>query len=260
MTTSKRSKEPILEQLTLSPAGSHASHLVLPGSSEAVMMTVISGRKCSASFLKHDPASSWVKTLLESSRWNSTLYGLTWKHSATASGRSLFRLVPSTRSIVVKDSGSWPTATATVRPMEGNVRILRKKVLAGEMTHEEAEAMLGKSPMEAQGVIPAAKPWPTPTSRDWKDTGNFTPRPEKHKLPHSVAVAPFPTPSASDNRDRGHANMPAIQRRIEKGKQVMLSMTVQQQKGEKMHGRWVLALMGYPHDWCDLDGPMEAGK
>lgn len=29
---------------------------------------------------------------------------------------------------------------------------------------------------------------PTPTSRDWKDTGDFTPHPEKTKLPHSIAA------------------------------------------------------------------------
>ncbi len=46
----------------------------------------------------------------------------------------------------------WPTPT---RPNEGNVRILRKKVLNGELTEEDARAMLnGKSPLEAQGKIP----------------------------------------------------------------------------------------------------------
>jgi hypothetical protein len=48
--------------------------------------------------------------------------------------------------------------------MEGNVRILRAKVLAGEMTEQEATEMLGKSPFDAQGVIPAM--WPTPAAHE----------------------------------------------------------------------------------------------
>jgi hypothetical protein len=52
----------------------------------------------------------------------------------------------------------WPTPNANPgRPNEGNVRMLRAKVLAGEMAESEAAAMLhgGKSPLSAQGKIPA---------------------------------------------------------------------------------------------------------
>ena len=56
----------------------------------------------------------------------------------------------------------WPTPTAVTRPMEGNVRLYRAKVEAGEMTEAEAEAILGKSVWEEQGKIPAM--WPTPRS------------------------------------------------------------------------------------------------
>jgi hypothetical protein len=60
----------------------------------------------------------------------------------------------------------WPTPTAVTRPMEGNVRMLRAKVVAGEMTEAEATAMLGKSVWEAQGKIPAM--WPTPSANEHK--------------------------------------------------------------------------------------------
>jgi len=40
----------------------------------------------------------------------------------------------------------------------------------------------------------------------------------------ATTIKMYPTPSASDNRDRGCLSTPAIQRRIENGKQVMLSM------------------------------------
>lgn len=39
---------------------------------------------------------------------------------------------------------------------------------------------------------------PTPAACDWKDTGNFTPRPEKIKLPHTVALLPTPTVADAD--------------------------------------------------------------
>jgi hypothetical protein len=60
----------------------------------------------------------------------------------------------------------WPTPTAVWRPMEGNVRLLREKVIAGEMTEEEATQMLGKSPFEAQGKV--KKMWPTPDASPHK--------------------------------------------------------------------------------------------
>ena len=60
----------------------------------------------------------------------------------------------------------WPTPTAVTRPMEGNVRLYRAKVEAGEMTEAEAEAILGKSVWEAQGKLQAK--WPTPKSSDYK--------------------------------------------------------------------------------------------
>ena len=67
----------------------------------------------------------------------------------------------------LKEGLPWPTPkTAPERPNEGNVRMLRKKVLAGELSLEEAKSMLnGKDPREAQGKLPAAfDTWPTPVA------------------------------------------------------------------------------------------------
>lgn len=52
------------------------------------------------------------------------------------------------------ECGSWPTPTVCDRPTEGNVRLLRERVLDGTITHEDAAAILGKSPMKAQGKYP----------------------------------------------------------------------------------------------------------
>ena len=72
-------KEPDYEQLTLFPAGSRASLFPLPGSEEARMMTVTSGRRCSELYRRSGPLGSLVRTLLESSGWHSTRCCLTWK-------------------------------------------------------------------------------------------------------------------------------------------------------------------------------------
>ena len=61
---------------------------------------------------------------------------------------------------------NWPTPDVTLRPHEGNVRLLRKGVMSG-MLKSEADAMLGRDISKAQGKLPA---WPTASSRDWKDT------------------------------------------------------------------------------------------
>ena len=65
----------------------------------------------------------------------------------------------------------------------------------------------------------------------------------------------WPTPSASDNRDRGNLSSPAIARRIAKGKQVMLSMSVSDQSGQ-LNPTWVEWLMGFPLGHTDLQ-PLE---
>jgi hypothetical protein len=61
----------------------------------------------------------------------------------------------------------------------------------------------------------------------------------------------FPTPQASDNRDRGNMSNPSIQRRIAKGKQIMLSQSVDPNSGQ-LNPNWVEWLMGWLPGWTDL--------
>lgn len=95
------------EQLTLFQEDSRASHSVLPGSDEAKMMTVISGRKCCELYRKYGPLGSLVRMLLGSSIWRSTRCTLTWKTKVTPSRRLLFRLVPLTRRTGGTEYVSW---------------------------------------------------------------------------------------------------------------------------------------------------------
>lgn len=198
----------------------------------------------------------------------------------------------------------WPSPNASgERPNEGNVRLLRQRVLDGTLTADEAKGMLnGKSPFEAQGKVPAL--WPTPEASDGSggrvsaELGGTRVSGAKRakNLPSAVAHIPtptarlggergpqakryfdparsndlddyvaafptpeklWPTPSAGDNRDRGNPNMPAIQRRLAKGKQMNLSMTVSTERGA-LNPDWVEWLMGLPLHWTDVNVPGEA--
>src|SRR5213596_2806436 len=110
--TSSTSTEPPTEAVTCSQADFLASLSALPGSVEALQMTVRSGLRCSALLAKQDPLGCLAKTFLASSRWNSTTCYLTWKASATPAGRLLFQLVPSMPDTDETDSGLWHTPTS----------------------------------------------------------------------------------------------------------------------------------------------------
>ena len=105
-------------------------------------MSAICGRTSSSSSVPAGPMWSWESKLrrrLESI--GSTECVLTWKASATPSGRPLSRLVPSMRPIVETDCGLWPTPTLDS---------------ASERTKPYAQ---GGMPLTT-----AVRLWPTPTT------------------------------------------------------------------------------------------------
>lgn len=112
----------------------------------------------------------------------------------------------------------FPTPTAVMRPMEGNVRLFRAQVLAGHMTEQEAEQILGKSVWEAQGKLP---PFPTPTASSWGNEGSRKIL-EKHLEQGSI--------TADD----------------------MKAMTAG--NGGRLNPAWIEWLMGFPPGWTDLEG------
>ena len=66
----------------------------------------------------------------------------------------------------------------------------------------------------------------------------------------------LPTPSAEDNPDRGGTHNPAIQRRMKIGKQIELSMMIQDGTG-RLSAEWVTWMMGFPQGWLH-DSPIGA--
>jgi len=103
--------------------------------------------------------------------------------------------------------------------MEGNVRLYRAKIEAGEMTEAEAEAILGKSVWEAQGKIPAV--FPTPTyGKLAGGTGGMN---------QIEALYSEGTITAEERRAMRAGN------------------------GGKLNPTWVEWLMGFPLGWTDLE-------
>lgn len=92
------------------------------------------------------------------------------------------------------------------------------------------------------------KMWATPKALDGNKRGNVSADPRNGL---AGQVKNYPTPQASDCRDRGNLGSPVIQRRIQKGKQIGLSMSVSDISGE-LNPDWVEWLMGWPIGWTDL--------
>jgi DNA (cytosine-5)-methyltransferase 1 len=112
----------------------------------------------------------------------------------------------------------WPTPTAVTRPMEGNVRLYRAKIEAGEMTEAEAEAILGKSVWEAQGKV--KEKWPTPTHGKLAGgSGAFQ------------KIADLYSDGTISDEER---------------------KAMQAGNGGKLNPTWVEWLMGFPTGWTDL--------
>jgi len=153
-------------------------------------------------------------------------------------------------------SSSWLTPTAVVRPMEGNVRLYRAKIEAGEMIEEEATAILGKSPYEAQGKIPATWPTARASAAMSEDLANVAARleagePYKAKLEQAVAL--WPTPRAGSMYG-GTGSGQIIQERYTEGtisEEERRSM--RSGNGGKLNPMWVEWLMGFPLGWTDLE-------
>lgn len=78
-------------------------------------MTVLSGQRLLGLLPAHDPATAYLRTLLASSRWDSQLFSLTWKVSATTFGTLRFRLVPSRPTTFGSASGSLRSVVPTPR-------------------------------------------------------------------------------------------------------------------------------------------------
>lgn len=149
----------------------------------------------------------------------------------------------------------WPTPTAVTRPMEGNVRLDREKIQAGEMTEAEAEAILGKSVWEAQGKL--KEMWPTPIASTGmaEDIKTVKTRlengsPYKSRLVEAVSMWPTPTHgklAGGSGAFQKIADLCSDGKISDEERKAM-----QAGNGGKLNPMWVEWLMGFPLGWTDL--------
>jgi hypothetical protein len=240
---------------TSSPVGSPASPSHSLDAVRSRTTIVGYGPSSPDAFANYDPATSSWRTS-QASFWGEewTTYSEGWPTSGmTRSGRAFRRrpLVPRTSATA---SGSWPTPTVMDRPNEGSVRLLRARVLDGSISEEDATAILkGKNPFEAQGKL---QMWHTPTASDKDGRPRWDHRASpghvrKVPVPNLMAqvLERWPTPTTRDYKDTGDS--------IANGTVPVNGLLGRAVEPSKVNGSlnptWVEWLMGFPLGWTDLE-------
>jgi len=143
-------------------------------------------------------------------------------------------------------SCSWKTAQLSL--LEDLAESLETWPRSGLMLRGECFPLLT---LEHRTVESGSGLWPTPTSTLGSHGGLVTPSKAREggTLIEAVSSRMWPTPTASDNRNRGTTQTPAIARRIEAGKQVMLTMSMD----GPLNPTWVELLMNWPRNWTSLE-------
>lgn len=165
-----------------------------------------SGSRCSASSTGPDPDGSWLRTSVLSSLGEQTSCSLVWKKQATPSGRPWWVLGQSGPRKTGSGSGLWPTPTRA-----DGIRDTVETYMGGDLTLYGA----------------CVNRWPTPSARDWKDSGR-EPAAQNRKSPNlPAAVVIF------GREDPENPGIPENPRAL-------------------LNPRWVSLLMGYPEDWLSV--------
>ena len=236
--------------------------------------------------------------LASKTAYSSRSVSLIWKLKDMKFNRLLFQLVPKTHHIDETEFGSsdkmWMTPTTVqIEPNEERreKRIAYRKSIGrqdspGSLTEQVMTPSLWPTPnawdaqrgprsqknliekdhqitlitavKDAQSPTPT-KMWPTPTTRDWKDTMNTVPpsigKTRGHSLGQKVAAEMklWPTPNASEARqgyqDRTKGKL---------GTQKSLSTEIIDSEGGRqatvgqLNSQWVTWLMGYPEGYLDI--------
>jgi hypothetical protein len=207
---------------TSSPVASHASPSASLDAVRSRTTIVGYGPSSPDAFASYDPATSSWKTC-QASFWGEewTTYSEGWPSSGmTRSGRAFRRrpLVPRTSATASGSSEhEWHTPTASDK--DGRPR----------WDHRASPGHVRKVPVpNLMAQVLERAPEPAPTGRGMRR---------------------WRSPNAADHRDRGNLDNASIQRRIEMGKSIELSM----QAGGALNPTWVEWLMGFPLGWTDLE-------
>lgn len=257
MPTSEPSTEhPSPEPSIYSQAGFLANHSVLPGTAEAIRMTVTSGQRWFGLLANAGPAGCLVRTLLASSAWVSTMCLMTWNVSTTKRGRLLFRLRAWELPISERESGLLPTLNATraandmTLTKSGDGRMKPNKLgwavaqmlptpNASDAIKDRVNASQMRRHSPSLYALWSNRLWPTPTAQMGKH-GAPTEWEMRNRPEHlHVRAAMWTTPTADDT---GHR-----QSRYAQG-----GTALSTQAGMRLPPTFVEEMMGYPEGWTDI--------
>lgn len=166
-----------------------------------------------------------------------TEYSENWPRSGTMRNGMCSERITSAPRTDETESGYWPTprANKTSEENEETWRIRNEvgKVSTPPLTH-------------------AVKMWPTPCSRDWKDspgmsTEGINPDGSTRNRTDQLARAVYATPQSRDHRTG------------ETSRQDRNQVNLNDQIGGQLNPNWVEWLMGWPIGWTDLR-PLETDK
>ena len=166
----------------------------------------------------------------------------------------------------------FPTPTSVQRPNEGNMRLMRKQVLQGQITREEASAMVGKDVFKAHGKV---KMYPTPTTQEVEhpkmvlnEKGRRLTKDGKdsHSLNLADTIRMYPTPTVdceeggqqSERVERTKSGAFILRKKNKpestfgaKLSDAMLHL--EKKPGGRLNPLFVEFLMGFPMNWTKTE-------
>lgn len=286
-TSEKPTSDSTPEKLTSSPAGFPVSHTAAPENGWERTTLDTSGRKCLEQYARLNPGGLLARTfpalLIGQKGWFSGKCALIWRLKGTKSRFIIFRLVPLTRRTSENESGLLPTPLVSDvmggRTTKGKKRRgetgLNGVFLPTPMSSEAEKGASGPSQMNLTKLFlptPTANPeqrtqfqqggksllcalLPTPTI-----TGNNNRAGSSKKAGDGLTTRLkelIPTPRASEWKGVGQINSASLKAHL---KQSYLAATIQEAHGKtsQLNHRFVLEMMGFPPNWCDL--PFQEGK
>jgi len=196
--------------------------------------------------------------------WSETELPLT--QSAAASPAKTLAMLESALALKVKGlvcGGSTGDLLANYDPASSSWRTSQACLVSGWEPYSET---FPRSGMMLSGTVYQLPPLalvtaeigsgsllPTPTAGEvndyntnWQSLANVD---RGGRIMRRIATSLLPTPCASDHRDRGGPSNPAIQRRMNIGKSIELSMYWD----GPLNPQFVEEMMGFPVGWTDLD-------
>jgi hypothetical protein len=225
------------DTLTSSAEDSPARISALPGNKQESTESVpVFGENTPDSFARFDPDTSSWRTSQTSLFSGWIEYSETWPQAGTMRNGVVFqrqRWVPPIEEIASGSSGNWPTPT-----------------IAGNYNRK------GASPNSGDGLETAVKKdnWPIPRAIEYKNPGMSIERRQKGMAPEhlSEAVRMWPTPTSRDHKDTGDSIMNGT---VPVNGLLGRAVAPTKMKGS-LDPAFVEYLMGYPIGWTVLK-PLE---